>query len=244
MAIEDRPDRWEERGQDGSAAPEVAGDRPSTRPSRRSSGRRSQGASTRRRAVNIWTPANILTTVRALLIPVWIAAAEAVTPSDGSNFSIMSFLVALFYIALAGTDKLDGYLARSRNEITVYGQFLDPIADKLVVLIALLYLFEKGLVNVWVLVIVITREFVVSGLRMVVAAKGVVIAASDLGKYKTASTMVSICGLLLWLAFPAGVFADALRWISSVLMGVAMVLTAWSGIDYLWKSKDYLFMED
>ncbi len=190
---------------------------------------------------SVWTPANVVTTIRAVLIPLWMVLAGLAVPSaGGESLSASSLAVAVFYILLSATDKLDGYLARSRNEVTVFGKFLDPIADKLVVVTALLYLIEQGLVPVWMVFVIVAREFVISGVRMVVATEGVVIAASNLGKYKTASTMTSISGYLVWLALPAGPIAEAVWWVSLVLMWVAVALTAWSGVDYVVKSKDYL----
>lgn len=190
---------------------------------------------------SVWTPANVVTTIRAVLIPLWMVLAGLAVPSaGGESLSASSLAVAVFYILLSATDKLDGYLARSRNEVTVFGKFLDPIADKLVVVTALLYLIEQGLVPVWMVFVIVAREFVISGVRMVVATEGVVIAASNLGKYKTASTMTSISGYLVWLALPAGPLAEAVWWVSLVLMWVAVALTAWSGVDYVVKSKDYL----
>jgi CDP-diacylglycerol--glycerol-3-phosphate 3-phosphatidyltransferase len=108
----------------------------------------------------------------------------------GSGWSLGVFL---FFVALSLTDKLDGYLARSRNEVTTFGKFLDPIADKLVVVVALCFLLERGEVSSWVLLVIVAREFLVSGLRMVVASSGTVIAASPLGKGKP---------LLRWLPSP------------------------------------------
>lgn len=191
----------------------------------------------------LWTSANIVTCIRIALVPVWLAAAEAVAPSDGSAFSAGAFGVALLFVAISLTDKLDGYLARSRHEITTFGKFLDPIADKLSVVTALCFLLESGMTSSWVLFIVIAREFLVSGLRMVVASKGVVIAASNLGKWKTATTMIAICGLLLTRCLPAGSFSLGLTTLSEVLLLIAIVLTAWSGIDYFIKCWPYV-MED
>ena len=138
------------------------------------------------------------------------------------------------------TDKLDGYLARSRNEVTTFGKFLDPIADKLAVVVALFVLLEWHMVSPWVLLVIVAREFLISGLRMVVASKGVVIAASDLGKWKTATTMVAICGLLFLPSIPGGMIQDVLLFIFNASMWVAVVLTAWSGIDYFVKSWQYI----
>lgn len=187
-------------------------------------------------AKSIWTPANIMTCIRVALVPLWLLAAEFVASPPNQGLSLGSLAVALFYVLLALTDKLDGHLARIRGEETVFGQFLDPIADKLVVVVSLCYLLEIGVVSPWVLLIVVAREFLVSGLRMVVAADGEVIAASPLGKWKTAMTMVSISGLLMCRALPEGDPADMLGLLFQVLLGVAMLLTVWSGADYFMRS--------
>ena len=189
---------------------------------------------------SIWTPANIVTAIRVVCVPIWLLCAELAPAPTGESFSGSALLVAVFYMLLSLTDKLDGYLARSRNEVTTFGKFLDPIADKLVVIVSLCFLLEVGDVSSWVLLVIIAREFLVSGLRMVVASKGVVIAASNLGKWKTATTMLAITGLLLVRALPAGGFATGLLWASNLLLLVAVVLTAWSGIDYFVKSWKYV----
>jgi CDP-diacylglycerol--glycerol-3-phosphate 3-phosphatidyltransferase len=185
------------------------------------------------------TAANIVTIARIGLIFVWVFLAELL-PAPNATLSIPALLVALLYILIAATDKVDGYLARSRNEITDFGKFLDPIADKLVVVFTLLVLMQWGFVNVWVPVIILTREFLVSALRMEVSAKGVVVAASNLGKWKTATTMVAIGGFLVAAGCPYGVFTQALLIISSVVMGVAIILTIWSGVDYFLKCRKYI----
>ena len=150
-------------------------------------------------------------------------------------------LTALLFIAIASTDSLDGYLARSRDEVTDFGKFLDPIADKLVVVSSLLVLMAQGLVSIWVVVVVVAREFLVSGLRMVVASKGVVVAASWLGKAKTATTMGAVGGYLVAMALPqAWAPTPWLYGLSWVAMAVAVVLTVWSGADYLAKCWKYL----
>ena len=187
----------------------------------------------------LWTPANIVTCIRIVLIPVWFILA-AKLPAATSSFSVPAFGIALFYIAISGTDKLDGYLARSRNEVTTFGKFLDPIADKLVVIFALVYLLMEGSMGPFMLLVVIVRELLVSGLRMVVAAKGVVIAASNLGKAKTATTMVGICGMLLARSFGAGLFQTVLYGLSWWILVAATILTIWSGVDYLVKSWSYI----
>ena len=119
---------------------------------------------------SIWTPANIVTVARVVLVPIWLLIAEFAKPSFSDKFSFSLLVVAILFIAISLTDKLDGHLARTRNEITTFGKFLDPIADKLVVIVALAYLLETGVISVWVLFVVVLREFLVSGLRMVVAS--------------------------------------------------------------------------
>ena len=195
----------------------------------------------------IWTPANIVTCARVVLVPFWLLLAQhlGVSLEDSlatPGFKLGSFLVFIVYVVISLTDKLDGYLARSRNEVTTFGKFLDPIADKLAVVVALFVLLEWHMVSPWVLLVIVAREFLVSGLRMVVASKGVVIAASNLGKWKTATTMVAICGLLFLPSIPGGMIQDifVLFFIFNTFMWVAVVLTAWSGIDYFVKSWQYI----
>lgn len=190
----------------------------------------------------LWTPANIVTTARVVLVPFWLLVAEMLCPESlaGSSADAGMLAVFAFYVILSLTDKLDGYLARSRGEVTTFGKFLDPIADKLVVVVSLCFLLEHGLTTSWVLLVVVAREFLVSGLRMVVASKGVVVAASNLGKWKTATTMVSISGLLLCMALPHGALFTWLVIISQLMLFAAVVLTAWSGVDYFMKSWKYL----
>ena len=192
---------------------------------------------------SMWTPANVVTCVRVALVPLWLLLAELVGVDLGRAEAVSWSAVGVFaaYVVISLTDKLDGWLARSRNEVTTFGKFLDPIADKLAVVVALSFLLEHGVVSSWVLLVVIAREFLVSGLRMVVAARGVVIAASNLGKWKTATTMTSICGLLLVMALPqASLLTWVLSRVSYVLLAAAVILTAWSGIDYFVKSWKYL----
>lgn len=189
---------------------------------------------------SIWTPANVVTCIRIGLIPVFMILAKLSHRGTPEGISVMGIVLCVFFCLLCLTDKLDGYLARSRNEVTTFGKFLDPIADKLVVIIALLFLVRWGLVPVWVVAIIIAREFLVSGLRMIVSTKGVVIAASNLGKWKTATTMVAIAGLLLGRSLLPGQVAGIVVGASDVMMLVAVALTAWSGIDYFIKSRRYL----
>lgn len=194
-----------------------------------------------RRNNELWTPANIVTMVRVALVPFWLLIAELSVPATEEAWSWSALVVAFGYVLISLTDKVDGYLARSRNEVTAFGKFLDPIADKLAVIVALCYLLEVGDVSAWVLLVIISREFLVSGLRMVVASEGVVVAASNLGKWKTAITMMAICGLLFVRAATMPVFGlIPLDIISNILLFAAVVLTAWSGIDYFVKCWPYV----
>lgn len=194
---------------------------------------------------SIWTPANIVTCVRIVFIPVFMVCAAASFDAVTGAFSpVGSFLAAFIYIVLSLTDKVDGYLARSREEITDFGKFLDPIADKLLVFSALLLLLQQGFVNVWFVFIILFREFLVSALRMVASAAGEVIAADQLGKAKTAVTMVSLCGFYIAFFLSAMGLTQLFGWvlgISQALMIAAVVLTVVSGAQYFWNARRVVF---
>ena len=187
----------------------------------------------------IWTPANVVTCVRVCCIPIFMVLALAAEGASGAGLAVAAFAV---YATLSLTDKLDGYLARSRNEITDFGKFLDPIADKLLVFSALLLLLGRGEVSVWAVFVILVREFLVSGLRMVAASNGDVIAADTLGKAKTAVTMVALCGYYLEYALAAlGLGAASLiGLVSWALMVAAVVLTVVSGVQYFWNARHVL----
>ncbi len=140
--------------------------------------------------------ANTVTIVRMVLIPAflvimladWPAWLNAPAPVE----ALRPWIAALVFGILASTDGVDGYLARSRNEVTTFGKFLDPLADKLLVTAALIALVELDVLPAWIAFVIIAREFIVSGLRMVASAEGQVIAASWYGKVKTVFQMVAI----------------------------------------------------
>ena len=190
---------------------------------------------------DIWTPANVVTCVRIAFIPVFMFVAAVADIRDDASLAVAAFLI---YVTLSLTDKLDGHLARSRGEITDFGKFLDPIADKLLVFSALLLLLSHGYVSVWVVFIILAREFLVSALRMVAASNGEVIAADKLGKAKTAVTMVSLCAYYLFLALDAAGTYDLAGpvWLLAWdLMMVAVVLTVVSGAQYFWNARHVVF---
>ncbi|MCM1335061.1 MAG: CDP-diacylglycerol--glycerol-3-phosphate 3-phosphatidyltransferase [Eubacterium sp.] len=171
--------------------------------------------------------ANKLTLFRVALVPFFVAAL-------GSSWH----LIALILFAVASvTDMLDGRIARKYNQITDFGKFLDPLADKILVAAALIGMVERGYTWAWLVWVVIAREFLVSGVRLVAAGspQKLVIAANIWGKLKTASTMVAICVVLFLHALvDFGVDVPLLQPISNVLMILCAVLTVISGITYLW----------
>ena len=165
--------------------------------------------------------ANKLTLLRVVMIPLFLLVLYLDVP--GANY----WALAIFVIASL-TDTLDGYIARHYNQTTDFGKFMDPLADKCLVTAAMLWFVEIGQMPGWALLVVIIREFGVSGLRMVAADKGRVIAAGWSGKVKTASTMVCIC-LMLLIARPA---------LDLVCAAVILVTTVYSGAEYFVKNKD------
>lgn len=130
-------------------------------------------------------------------------------------------LAGLVFVIAALTDSLDGYIARRRRLVTTLGKFIDPLADKVLVIAAMIALVELHRIPAWIVLVIITREFVVTGLRLVAAAEGVVIAASKGGKLKTVFQIAALTMLILKI--PGGM----------ALMWIAMLLTVWSGMEYL-----------
>ncbi|MFR2245150.1 MAG: CDP-diacylglycerol--glycerol-3-phosphate 3-phosphatidyltransferase [Eggerthella lenta] len=139
----------------------------------------------------LWTPANVVTLLRICLVPVFVVAIISPWPEYfpfwADAEASKPWIAAGIFILLAATDGLDGYLARSRGEVTNFGKFIDPLADKILVAAALLALIELGVLPSWVALVILTREFIVSGIRMVAASQGVVIAASWYGKARRCS---------------------------------------------------------
>lgn len=152
-------------------------------------------------------------------------------------------LLALLIFALASlTDMLDGKIARSRGLVTDFGKFMDPLADKLLVVSAIVCLMSIGWVPSLVVILIIAREFLVTSLRLVAAPKGIVIAADKWGKYKTASQMVWICISLLCLWLMEGMGLDLpFAWpLNLVLITLVTALTVISGANYMWKNRQLL----
>lgn len=171
--------------------------------------------------------ANKLTMLRIFLVPIFLIFIAARGIPYGKELATIIFILASL------TDKLDGYIARSRNQITNFGKFMDPLADKLLVTAALVSLVELQIVHAWVAMIIIAREFAVSGLRTVAASEGNVIAASWWGKIKTVIQIVAIIGALLNLSY----VNPMLKILTDVAMAAAVIITIISGVDYFVKNK-------
>ena len=165
------------------------------------------------------TLASKITLARVALIPVFMLTMYL---SAGEAGLWMYLSLAIFIIASV-TDFVDGYIARRYNQTTDFGKFLDPLADKLLTISAMAMYCEWNIFPAWALMIVLTREFAVSGLRMVAGPKGKVIAAGKSGKFKTASTMVGLCAMMALPGIPV---------LNTVVIGCIVLTTVYSGIEY------------
>ena len=186
--------------------------------------------------------ANKLTILRIILVPIIVIIPFFNISGSLWGVPLTYIIMDIIFIIGSCTDKLDGYIARSRNEITTFGKFLDPIADKILVITAMILLVQYKGLPAWIPVIVVAREFMVSGYRLVAVEKsGKVVAASIWGKLKTATQMVAIA-LLFIDANPFGAIlaggAFVLNLISTLLMSISIIATIFSGIDYLKNGKD------
>lgn len=175
---------------------------------------------------------NILTMMRIAAIP--LLAALLMSPSQLSGF----WAAAVFALASV-TDWLDGYLARRMGIVTVFGKFLDPIADKLIVMAALIMILPYGRVPAWMVLIILGREIIITGLRGIASSEGIVIQASELGKFKTIFQIVSILGLLLhykynwFFGIQHPLLQVDMHNVGMFYLWIATLLTVWSGVDYL-----------
>jgi len=165
------------------------------------------------------TLASKITLVRVAFIPLYLALMYL---SAGVSGLWMWLALAVFIIASL-TDYVDGQIARKCNQVSDFGKFLDPLADKLLTIAAMTMFCEWGKMAAWALMLVLTREFAVTGLRLVAVGKGKVIAAGWSGKIKTACTMIGLC---VMMAFPG------VGWISTAVVAVIIVTTAYSGVEY------------
>ena len=166
------------------------------------------------------TTASKITLVRVALLPVYLVFMYL---SNMGTEALWKWLSLSIFIIASLTDYVDGYIARKYNQVSDFGKFLDPLADKLLTIAAMVIFCEWGMFSSWALMLVLTREFAVTGLRLVAVGKGTVIAAGKSGKFKTASSMIGLCALM---AFPAVV---ELQW---VVVGVIVLTTVYSGVEY------------
>ncbi len=192
--------------------------------------------------------ANKLTIFRIILVPIMVIIPYL--NLDGSFYGLpyTYFWMLLIFIVASITDKLDGYIARSRNQVTTFGKFLDPLADKILVLSALVLLVELDKIPAWIPIIVLAREFLVSGYRLVAVEKGgKVIAASIWGKLKTVTQMLAI----ILVMFDSNSFAECFRgtltgaeyglnMIATIMLLLSVVATIFSGADYMKNGKELL----
>ena len=167
---------------------------------------------------------NKLTLLRVFMIPIFVVFMLVdITPFD-------NWIALAVFILASLTDLLDGKIARKYNLVTNFGKFMDPLADKLLVCSAMICLVEMHIIPAWIVIIIIAREFIISGFRLIASDNGVVIAASYWGKFKTVFQMVMICLMIANI--------PALRLFTDIVMWVALILTIVSLIDYLWKNKE------
>ena len=174
---------------------------------------------------------NMLTILRVVMIPFFVAFLLLdITEYD-------KYIALAIFIAASFTDTLDGYLARKNNQVTNFGKFMDPLANKLLVSAAMICLVELDMIPSWVVIVIISREFIISGFRLVASDNGIVIAASWWGKIKTVSQMVMIILLI-------GDFGGVFTMLEQVFIYIALILTVISLIDYIAKNKQVLKMQD
>ncbi len=191
---------------------------------------------------------NKLTIFRIILVPIMVIIPLFGIDGELMGIPIQNLIIDLIFIIASITDKLDGYLARKNNQITTFGKFLDPLADKILVLAAMVMLVEMSKLPSWIPIIVLTREFVVSGYRLVAVEKdGKVIAASKWGKLKTVSQMFAIILAFLDIHAFGECFFGSLQGIElilnilvTIMMIIQTIATIFSGIDYLKGARDVI----
>lgn len=172
--------------------------------------------------------ANKLTLLRVVLVPVFMAFLLM-------NGTAWQFAALVVFVIASLTDMLDGQIARRCNQITTFGKFADPLADKMLTTAAFLVFMQKGIINSWAVMIILAREFMVAGVRLAAVSEGKVIAASFWGKFKTVSQMAAIIIAILVLNIPA-VPQSAAVIVTNIFVWISVVLTVISGADYLVKN--------
>lgn len=178
---------------------------------------------------------NKLTMLRIALVPVFVVFVSM-------QSAVYQWIALGLFVIASFTDMLDGRIARSRHMVTDFGKFMDPIADKMLVMSALIMLVEQGRMPGWVCMVMLAREFAVSGFRLVASSKGKVIAAGIWGKLKTVTQMVYICmALILVPMYQLDPDVHSVWDVATqVIMYISMALTLWSGVDYIWQNREYI----
>jgi CDP-diacylglycerol--glycerol-3-phosphate 3-phosphatidyltransferase len=181
---------------------------------------------------DLWNVPNAITLVRIAAIPVFLVFTYY-------ESRLNSFIAALVYALTAATDFLDGWLARRMNLVTVIGKFLDPLADKLIAMAAMVMLVHLGRVGAWIVILLLAREFAITGLRTIAMSEGIVIAAGREGKYKTALQLAGIVFLLLHYRYPIDFLVvtldvDANR-VGTLLLYASLVFSLWSAVVYTYE---------
>ena len=171
---------------------------------------------------------NKLTILRVIMIPFFVLTLLY----DGGENQTLRYVAAAIFIIASLTDMLDGKIARKYNLVTNFGKFMDPLADKLLVCSAMICLIETGQLAAWIVIVIIAREFIISGFRLVASDSGIVIAASYWGKFKTVFQMVAVCLLIVDI--------PVLHILTQLILWIAVILTIVSLIDYLIKNKDVM----
>jgi CDP-diacylglycerol--glycerol-3-phosphate 3-phosphatidyltransferase len=171
---------------------------------------------------------NTLTTLRLLLIP-------AILLSFDAQFAYHQLVAPALFIVASITDSMDGRIARRFGKVTTLGKFLDPLADKMLILAVLALLVQDALLPAWIVVVVVGRELLITGLRAVGAAQGLIIVATPFGKTKTVSQMLAVGLLMLERPYPA------LTGLAQVMVWAAVIFTVFSGLDYLWRYRRLLY---
>ena len=191
---------------------------------------------------------NKLTIFRIILVPIMVIIPFFGIKGRVAGIPIEWLIIDVVFIIASLTDKLDGYLARKNNQVTAFGKFLDPLADKILVLAAMMMLVEMQKLPAWIPIIVLAREFMVSGYRLIAVEKGgEVIAASKWGKLKTVTQMIAIVLALLDLNAFGECFTGVLQGgdlilnlIVTIMMIIQVIATIFSGIDYMKGAKKYI----
>ena len=183
--------------------------------------------------------ANKLTIFRIILVPIMVIIPFFNINEKVYGIPLSMLIINAIFIIASITDKLDGSIARARNEITTFGKFLDPIADKILVLAAMIMLVEMNKLPAWIPIIILFREYIVSGYRLIAVEKGgKVVAASMWGKLKTVTQMIAIILAFLDINYYGAFINENIQGFQYIMMTICVIATIFSGYDYLKNGKE------